>query len=636
MKLKRLTLQGFRSFIEPQTIVFPDNGLFLLKGDSGAGKTSILLAIAFALDVTPKEYSQTELGSWDGTPLQVELELEKNGVQIIIGRGKKTFITIGEETATGSKAYQAGLLKIFGISPQLYSLLIYRAQDTAGSFLSMSDADKKEYLSALLALDQVESVAEQAAAKAKTLELQITEIKGRLSGLTAPNPPEQKIEKLEAAILQLNQELAAKAEVLQTAQVHSSDIERQLTNLHNQWLLSKSKEAEVLKAKFDKAQVMIKSLKDSVKEQNKDLLQKQKKLSEGIHEAQLSINKRESFRVEKNNLEKSLAKLKTGTCNVCHQPWSNEKAVTDTENRLKELDGFILTHQNSDIDLKHFKKELSEILLVHDDRIDQLEEASKALYQKIANLNSAHITDANIIQMQKVLSDARHSVAELLIPVGTIRTNIQRIQDERKLVERLYATWQAQMVTYNQKIAQYEAEIKTLTDSWNAELDFAAALGRTGFMGVIFDEILAEIAEEANKRLRSLVNTEHLTISFESEWEAKNGKSKRSIVPVILAHGHRLSYRAGLSGGQRTSVDQAVDLATKIVVSRRTGCQPAFLMLDEVFNGQPPATKEAALEILQQFAQNSLVIVIDHSNDFQQLFNNILEVKINNGVSYTC
>jgi DNA repair exonuclease SbcCD ATPase subunit len=59
-------------------------------------------------------------------------------------------------------------------------------------------------------------------------------------------------------------------------------------------------------------------------------------------------------------------------------------------------------------------------------------------------------------------------------------------------------------------------------------------------------------------------------------------------------------------------------------------------MLDEVFNGQPPATKEAALEILQQFAQNSLVIVIDHSNDFQQLFNNILEVKINNGISYTC
>jgi DNA repair exonuclease SbcCD ATPase subunit len=43
MKIKALTLQNIRSY-EDQTVEFPD-GTILIRGDNGAGKTSLLMGI---------------------------------------------------------------------------------------------------------------------------------------------------------------------------------------------------------------------------------------------------------------------------------------------------------------------------------------------------------------------------------------------------------------------------------------------------------------------------------------------------------------------------------------------------------------------------------------------------------------
>jgi len=43
MKIKALTLQNIRSY-EDQTVDFPD-GTILIRGDNGAGKTSLLMGI---------------------------------------------------------------------------------------------------------------------------------------------------------------------------------------------------------------------------------------------------------------------------------------------------------------------------------------------------------------------------------------------------------------------------------------------------------------------------------------------------------------------------------------------------------------------------------------------------------------
>ena len=49
MRPLKLTLAGFRSYSKEQSITFDNKGLFAIIGDTGAGKSTILEGIVFAL-----------------------------------------------------------------------------------------------------------------------------------------------------------------------------------------------------------------------------------------------------------------------------------------------------------------------------------------------------------------------------------------------------------------------------------------------------------------------------------------------------------------------------------------------------------------------------------------------------------
>src|SRR3989344_6705504 len=88
MLLRKLQLKNIRSY-EDQTIEFPE-GSTLLSGDIGCGKSSLLLAIEFALFGTsrpdlPAEYLLRK-GSTHGS---VELTFSLDGDEITIARNLK-------------------------------------------------------------------------------------------------------------------------------------------------------------------------------------------------------------------------------------------------------------------------------------------------------------------------------------------------------------------------------------------------------------------------------------------------------------------------------------------------------------------------------------------------------------------
>lgn len=90
---------------------------------------------------------------------------------------------------------------------------------------------------------------------------------------------------------------------------------------------------------------------------------------------------------------------------------------------------------------------------------------------------------------------------------------------------------------------------------------------------------------------------------------------------------------SGLSGGMYSVVELVVDLALSAVVSRRSGVQFGWLVLDEVLDGLGPVEKESAMEILQRYAADRLVIVVDHSSEFQSSFTRSIDVEMSGGVS---
>ena len=84
MKFKKITLKNIRSY-EEQEINFPD-GSILLSGDIGSGKTSILLAIEYALFGLQPGQTGSALLRNNKDFGEVALEMEISGRSIIIER----------------------------------------------------------------------------------------------------------------------------------------------------------------------------------------------------------------------------------------------------------------------------------------------------------------------------------------------------------------------------------------------------------------------------------------------------------------------------------------------------------------------------------------------------------------------
>lgn len=165
------------------------------------------------------------------------------------------------------------------------------------------------------------------------------------------------------------------------------------------------------------------------------------------------------------------------------------------------------------------------------------------------------------------------------------------------------------------------------------EQDFLKLIGKDGFLGFIFDEFLQEVSTLMNEYLSKIPNVCFITIQFVSEIVTQKGIVKRNIKPIFLTTTSEVSSWHQFSGGQKSSIDLAMGLALHRVICHRLAVKPGWLILDEVFEGQDIVTKEACLEIIKEFAENKLVIVVDHASEFKEMFEQHLLVTSSQGRS---
>ncbi|HOM96555.1 MAG: SMC family ATPase [Candidatus Methanofastidiosa archaeon] len=170
MKLLTLEMFNIRSY-EHQIIQFPD-GSFLLSGDIGFGKSTILLAIEFALfglgDITAS--SLLRRGEREG---KVRLEFELNGKNIVVSRGLQKkgesisqvtgYISIDgirkEMTPTELKAE---IISLLGYPKELstkqknpiYRYTVYTPQEEMKQILLSKREDRMEILRRIFGVDR--------------------------------------------------------------------------------------------------------------------------------------------------------------------------------------------------------------------------------------------------------------------------------------------------------------------------------------------------------------------------------------------------------------------------------------------------------------------------------------------------
>lgn len=633
-RLKSLELQNFRSF-KKERIDFPESGLVLIRGVSGAGKSTIFLAIAYALDILPQGFAAADFQNWDeDKDFQVVLTLNDGTQDLVIARGKKNAVKLGDEApVTGSKSIGAEMARVLGFSPEIVKSMTYRPQGDDGLFLGASPSDKNSFLVSVLGLGQIEEALEAAEQKRmKFLGQEATAIAvlgGRLETLeqTKAEKPEMPEGGVEVGIEFSNRIADCKTKVEFAKGVVDAAFDAIADkNDDNKRLVEE--ETAVLRQKLEQANKFLVQVSAEDTAKAEVLRKRSVELSKMISAAN---QKAEDVRRKEEKIANDLKRastLRQGRCDLCNQPW---KASVDEARRLEQEaelvrvalpDKVVIGSQIDDLAL-----ELSSLKFVPDPRLQKLQDAIRAIEVDIAKVVNRPIP--GLEELRQNYQKAQNALQEAKSQLQNAESNYKFETFRRETAWKENVAWNKRLAEAEAAVARTQADLAKARVDLAAEKDFIHCMGREGFLGAIFSDILQEITVEANKRLSQLSNVSSVTVELGTEIE----RGRRQITAGIFVRGHRAKFTSGLSGGMQTSVAQVTDLAVMDVIARRTGKSLGWICLDEVFDGQGFATKESAHELLREYAKDRLVLVIDHGTEMGEAFTGKINVDIQNGVS---
>ena len=190
MKLHRLELTGFGPFRERQSVdfdAFDDDGLFLISGRTGAGKSSILDGVSFALYGSVPRYDGGDRRlrsdhSFLTDPTEVRLEFTVGGTRWRVTRAPEYErpakrgggLTLeparaeleewvdGAWVGRAAKQREVGLAldEVLGLSAQQFQQVILLAQNKFSRFLLAPNAERQQLLRTLFGTRRFEAYKE--------------------------------------------------------------------------------------------------------------------------------------------------------------------------------------------------------------------------------------------------------------------------------------------------------------------------------------------------------------------------------------------------------------------------------------------------------------------------------------------
>ena len=143
----KITLKNFRCHRDA-TFQIPDEGLVLLSGESGVGKTTILNAILYAMyGNLRKPYSRGT------TSCQVTLEIK--GITITRSNRPNRVVVKYQDTEYEDEAAQGLIEKIFGMNSREFMSSSYVIQSHRNSVVSMTPNEQVEFIETLAFSDAI-------------------------------------------------------------------------------------------------------------------------------------------------------------------------------------------------------------------------------------------------------------------------------------------------------------------------------------------------------------------------------------------------------------------------------------------------------------------------------------------------
>ncbi len=211
MRPLRLELEGFGPYRTRQAVDFSDVELFVLTGPTGAGKTTILDAIAFALYAkTPrgfKKYGELVHPGAEVARVQLVFQAGDGVYRVTRAVGRKSEHRLEREEGgrfralpdtEKVKALNERLERVLGLSFDAFTRAILLPQGEFDRFLKGEPKERRALLASLFGLETLAAMRERASLHREGVARRLERIEGELAGLAEGEPLDALREALES------------------------------------------------------------------------------------------------------------------------------------------------------------------------------------------------------------------------------------------------------------------------------------------------------------------------------------------------------------------------------------------------------------------------------------------------------
>lgn len=267
MKPVRLVMSAFGPYAKETVIDFSrfgTSGIFLITGDTGAGKTTIFDAVSYALyGVASGSIREAKTLASDfaaaGTVPQVELSFEHRGQSYTIRRTPAYLASGTERKATASLVLPSGteisgpkhvgeeIVSLLGLDSQQFRQVAMLAQNDFQKFLFCTSRERADILRKLFATDRFSVLQEKIAERARDAKLAVDSVKTSCTGCAGrvAAVPGTRFAELAAEVISAKEGFFRMDELLEAAAVAVSEDRMQASALKSSIVSAQRQAADI-------------------------------------------------------------------------------------------------------------------------------------------------------------------------------------------------------------------------------------------------------------------------------------------------------------------------------------------------------------------------------------------------------
>ncbi|MDP2750519.1 MAG: AAA family ATPase [Nanoarchaeota archaeon] len=680
MLIKKIKLQNIRSYIDEE-IQF-DAGSTLLAGDIGSGKSTILLAIEFAIFGIKRGTLSGDFllrhGAREGS---VELNFAVENTDIIIKRTLKRqkdsvgqssgyAIINGIKTDLTTVELKSKILELLGYPKNLlsksedmiYRYTVYTPQEEMKTILFESADSRVDTIRKVFGIDKYKVINENTGIFLRNLREKRKELAGRIYDLEEKIKQKDKSEndfliltdKLDELIPLFNDAKTKvqknKSEMLATeSEIKKlNELKKELSvneaNLRNSIERKSIAEQEIKMLNLQIAQLE----KEGLGAED-DFTDKIKELEKGIELLEISsrkvMQKLSEFGAIKNSSEDAKIKImRIDNCPMCYQKVADEhkKAIFSREDdKIKNIDAERKLHLEQQ---EQMQKEL--VLMKNNlaifrqkDKAASLNKLKNRNYLEKKNSLAALLTAADTLDFSiKNIQERKTELTEKIKDISGVELRYSALKKEHDDLLREERRIEMQKVSVEKELEVLRRNINELMKEISIKTKAKEDLIYLGDIHTWLGEFFVNLMNTMEKNVMIHLHTQFNELfqqwfKMMIEDDAINVRLDENFSPVIEQNGYETTAE-NLSGGEKTSLALAYRLSLNKVINDFVGeiKTKDLIILDEPTDGFSTEQLDKLRDVLEELGLRQ-VIIVSHESKIESFVDKVLRIEKHNHIS---